>query len=235
MKVIISGCTGTIGKEVLNQCLQLPSITTVYALTRRELPASASSNPKLKTIIHKDFLSYPESILQQVSDADACIWALGLALPPKSGPSLRTINLEYTLAAANAFANSLAKQRSSTADKFRFVYVSGMLAVKDQEKPLWFAEEGRRMRGEIENELVALQKAHPETLETTVARPGMVLAKNTYLMGPLISTMHAVKVDELAALLVDCAMNGREEQIVDSAPVRAKGRIALKKFEGMER
>jgi thioester reductase-like protein len=74
MKFILSGCTGFIGGEVLYQCLRNPSITSVVALTRRKLPEALSTNPKLKEVIMKDFNAYPESVLKELSGADACIW-----------------------------------------------------------------------------------------------------------------------------------------------------------------
>lgn len=74
MKIILTGCTGFIGGEVLDQCLQDSSVTSIIALSRRELPASATSNSKLKAVIVNDFLNYSAELLQDVKDADACIW-----------------------------------------------------------------------------------------------------------------------------------------------------------------
>ena len=76
MKIILTGCTGFIGREILEQCLQNTSITSIIALSRRELPPSVTSNPKLKVVIVKDFLSYPDSLLQDIRGAEACIWYL---------------------------------------------------------------------------------------------------------------------------------------------------------------
>jgi thioester reductase-like protein len=74
MKFVLTGCTGFIEGEVLYQCLRNPSITSVVALTRRKLPESLTSNPKLKEVIMKDFNVYPESVLNELSGADVCIW-----------------------------------------------------------------------------------------------------------------------------------------------------------------
>lgn len=71
MKVILSGPTGFIGREVLEQCLQNSSITSIVALSRRELPVNSA---KLIVIIVKDFLSYRDSVLQHTKAAEACIW-----------------------------------------------------------------------------------------------------------------------------------------------------------------
>ena len=70
MKVILTGSTGFIGGEVLSQCLQDPGIRSVVAISRRDLPA----HEKLEVALTEDFLSYPDSIRDQIKDADACIW-----------------------------------------------------------------------------------------------------------------------------------------------------------------
>ena len=74
MKVILSGATGYIGSEVLNQALAHPSITSLVCLTRRALPEPANGNPKVKVITFTDFLSYPPEILSQLEGAESCIW-----------------------------------------------------------------------------------------------------------------------------------------------------------------
>jgi uncharacterized protein YbjT (DUF2867 family) len=74
MKVILLGSTGFIGKEVFNQCLQIPAITSLIALSRRDLPEAAAANPKLTVIIIENLKLYPESVLEQLKGADACIW-----------------------------------------------------------------------------------------------------------------------------------------------------------------
>jgi hypothetical protein len=71
MKVILAGSSGFIGKEVLRQCLQNPSITSLVALSRRPLP---ENDPKLKTVLMEDFTSYSPSVLQELEGADSCIW-----------------------------------------------------------------------------------------------------------------------------------------------------------------
>lgn len=74
MKVILTGSTGFIGNAVLNRALKNPAITSVVALSRRNLPEEAAENPKLTVVIVGDFNVYPDSVLQQLRGADACIW-----------------------------------------------------------------------------------------------------------------------------------------------------------------
>jgi 1-deoxy-D-xylulose 5-phosphate reductoisomerase len=73
MKIILLGSTGFIGKDVLDQCLKNPTITSIIALSRRDLPREVA-NPKLTVVLIKDFKLYPESVLEQLKGAKACIW-----------------------------------------------------------------------------------------------------------------------------------------------------------------
>ena len=74
-KIILTGATGFIGGEVLRQCLAHPSIASVVILSRRALPETLSKHPKLKVVIHHDFsTTYPPALLEEVVEADACIW-----------------------------------------------------------------------------------------------------------------------------------------------------------------
>lgn len=53
----------------------------MIALSRHGLPPSVVDNPKPKTAVVEDFLSYPDSFLQDIKGADACIWYLPPRLP----------------------------------------------------------------------------------------------------------------------------------------------------------
>ncbi|KAI7361133.1 hypothetical protein KC336_g21875, partial [Hortaea werneckii] len=81
MKLILTGATGFIGAAVLDHALTHPLITQVVALSRRPLPIH-HHHSKLHTIIHRDFTTYPPSLLhnEYLRDAEAVIWALGTPL-----------------------------------------------------------------------------------------------------------------------------------------------------------
>jgi thioester reductase-like protein len=72
MKVILTGASGFIGAEVLRQCLRNPSITSLVALSRREL--SVAPDPKLKTVLVENWEAYEPSVLRELEGAEACIW-----------------------------------------------------------------------------------------------------------------------------------------------------------------
>ena len=52
------------------------------------------------------------------------------------------VELDYPL----AFARTMLAMRQSATDTFRYVHLSGILAEKDQNKSLWFLQEGRRVK-----------------------------------------------------------------------------------------
>ena len=198
MKIILTGNTGLIGAEVLTQCLADPAITSIFALSRRELPIQ---HPKLKQIQHSDFTSYPPALLTQLQGADACIWSLGIAIP-KVPEDMQRINQDFPLAAAKALA------ANRDGKPFRFVYVSGVLVEKDQQRKLWMLSEGRKLRGRTELELLKLDG---DGNEMHIARPGFVGTKDgsvkDTVLGLLLPT---IRVDALAAALIDTAVNGGE-------------------------
>lgn len=71
MKLIITGATGKVGGGALKNALSNPAITKVIVLSRRE---TGTQDPKLQTIIKKDYLHYTPEEVSQLQGADACIW-----------------------------------------------------------------------------------------------------------------------------------------------------------------
>ena len=74
MKVIVAGATGAAGREAVKHCLADDRGTGVFILTRRALPDNISKHAKATVVIHEDFSSYPESILEQLAGAEICLW-----------------------------------------------------------------------------------------------------------------------------------------------------------------
>lgn len=77
-----------------------------------------------------------------VPSADAVFRCMGKN-PSSEINEARKVCIDYTAAALKAVAPAAAKNDSW---KFRFVYLSGGAAERDQTKSLWFAQEYRRMR-----------------------------------------------------------------------------------------
>ncbi|KAI4234993.1 MAG: hypothetical protein LQ349_003445 [Xanthoria aureola] len=218
MKILLAGSTGFIGREVLDQCLQHPAITSLVALSRRPLEIQ---NPKLSVAVTHDFLDYPADVIDKLEGVEGCIWSLGKAWMP-SNEQAREVCVDYTMVAVKALtamhnhADAPAAAAASGPDhtatvhkkKIRFVYLSGGAAERDQTKPLWFKQDYRRIRGTIESLLLGHARTHADIFEAHVMRPGMVLAKESSLRDLVRGLGPSVKVDKLAAEMVRRVVNG---------------------------
>ncbi|GAA92533.1 nucleoside-diphosphate-sugar epimerase [Aspergillus luchuensis IFO 4308] len=215
MKIILTGSTGFIGHEILTQCLRNPHITSIIALSQRPLP---TNNPKLTVRLVDGFLTYPESLLQELRGAEACIWAIGVNRT-RDTETARRINVEYTMAAMRTFGTHLSFSVEGGGNKFRFVYLSGGMSERDQIHVLWrfmvyvkmkdmiYDTNGGYEQGQVENELTDYEKNN-NNVEVYIARPGMVLARGMSLRTVVFGMGPSIWVDDLAKVLVDVAVKG---------------------------
>ncbi|KUJ14362.1 uncharacterized protein LY89DRAFT_736408 [Mollisia scopiformis] len=229
MKLILTGCTGMIGSEVLRQAILHPSITSIIVLSRRDLQPSQLS-PKVKVIILSDFTSCPNNIWTDLEEAEACIWSLG-GIPSRflDLETARKVNIDYPFEAAKAFIERLC----SPGRKFRFLYVSGHAVHRDLEKKNGLFNDAIRIKAEIEIKLNQLQEENQETFAAYFPRVGSVIPPNNKLLsiaGSLTNSLYpALKAEELAASMIDVAINGGAEQIVSHDELKNRGRSLLDK------
>lgn len=79
MKLIVAGSTGFVATELICQALSNPAIKSIVGLARGETAVPSNTRPgadpaKLKSIVCEDFANYSESVKQELTGADACIW-----------------------------------------------------------------------------------------------------------------------------------------------------------------
>ncbi len=99
-------------------------------------PEGASpTHPKLITIEHKDFLTYPPAIQEKIAQHDACIWALGILSVGMSEAKYTEITVGYF----NSFLNVLKEMAVGTEESpFRVVFVSGKGADSTEKSRMLF-------------------------------------------------------------------------------------------------
>ncbi|KAJ9642086.1 hypothetical protein H2204_002455 [Knufia peltigerae] len=226
MKVIVTGATGFIGKQVVVQCIQNPTITSVIVLTRREIDKNLSSDPKVQVIIHQDFETYPQELLHQLQGSQGCIWCLG----GKVGdfPDLETarkVGVDYTLAAANAFVKGVCPGFQSQSQKFQFVFCSGDGAEWDQDKSLWMFSDTRKIKGSVERGLLDIAEANPNVFAATMLRPGGVIPDDKEVLGTIggLMMIPVVKVSQLAKALVRVCVEPPDARVVPNKEIRRLG------------
>jgi hypothetical protein len=204
---------------------------------------------------------YTSEVLEQLKGAEGCCWLVDLflyslyrprlyfeqeqmrwsiielkadlsirALGAKStgGDKTRKVNLEYALAAVNAFRTL---PLSSLTSKFRLAYTSGIITERDQDKSLWIMSDMRKVGGETEVKLIEFAKEHEKTFETIIMRPGGIRPKESKMLPDCIVGSFNVRVDEVAATLIDSAVNGDGlgRNTLENADIAKKGRELLAK------
>ena len=140
MNLLITGATGMVGSELLRQAIADNDVRSVIALSRKPLDIQ---HPKLKTVIHKDFLDYG-SLHTLFAETDACAWCLGVSQLQVSKEEYVIITYDYTMTAATAML--------AANPKINFVFVSGEGADQSGKTKALFG----RVKGKAEKDLSEL-------------------------------------------------------------------------------
>src|SRR5690242_13416322 len=113
MRLIITGATGMVGSEVLRQAITDNEIESITIIVRRPTDIT---HPKLKTILHQNFLDY-SSLENEFKTNDALIWCLGISQNVVGKDEYIKITYDFAVAAAKAVVQSN--------NKLRFLFLSG--------------------------------------------------------------------------------------------------------------
>ncbi|KAI1444283.1 NAD(P)-binding protein [Annulohypoxylon stygium] len=219
MKLIVSGATGFVAKEVIRQSLSISEITSIIALARKpvsapeKLPEGADVS-KLRSVVVKDYDQYPEDVRKEFAGASACIWTVAIT-PSKSKmydfEEVKRICQTCTLSGFNAI------YESGVSKPFRFLYTSGAATERDQTKTPRFQPQYSLMRGETETKVLALA-SELDRVEACVAKPGFITAPGEILksiagtMIQLTVGIPSISVVDLAKVMLDQVINGFEKE-----------------------
>ncbi|KAG9562197.1 hypothetical protein KCU61_g8089, partial [Aureobasidium melanogenum] len=229
MKIIVTGCTGVVGSEVVRSAIKHQFITHVYAVTRKPLDPKIANNPKVTQIIHEDFEQWPDHLLRlfEHEGVRGCIWCIGGWV--NKFPSLeeaQRVNIALPQTAAETFSSSLAPSSSEISQTkntrgiaFRFIYMSCHGAEQNPFASLWWSADSRKMKGAAEKGLFELADSRtPGSFECYSLRLGKVLAGGQSIYN-LVTMGGSQSIAD--TLVARCALN----TVLDGRTKEEGGRI----------
>ena len=249
--IILTGATGLVGSAVLAQLLHSSTITRVSILSRRPI-AATEGHKKANVIIQTDYSSYPQSVIDQLQDADGCIWAQGKSSVGMTEKDYTELTYDWPLAAAKAFGEMKGKDSSSGGGRINFVYVSGEGADQTGKARAMFG----RVKGRAEKDLVNLAgSAESTNLAVYNLRPAGIdgsgsmakpvdrvvtmperMAGWLYPAVKLLAPKWHTPVDSLAKISIDLA-TGDGKPLKAEVGVEADGRtlcnVAIRRLAGL--
>ncbi|KAH7014577.1 uncharacterized protein B0I36DRAFT_389432 [Microdochium trichocladiopsis] len=226
MKLIITGATGFVGTAVLRASLRDPRITTVVALSRSQVVATdctdtPSDRTKLVSVLIKDYDDYPDNVRAHFAGAGACIWTVGItpaASKNYTWDEVRRVTHDCTVAGLNAMI------AAHPAQPFRFVYMSGIAAERDQTKTPPFLPEHGLLKGEVENSIIAIAAEHQNRteIEPRFIKTALIVDEDKPMTEELkrraeASKLPVVPLHGLARVMIDQTVKGfsKESLLID--------------------
>ena len=216
MRVILFGASGMVGQGVLRECLLDPEVTSVLSIVRS---STGQQHPKLREIIHKDFLDF-SSIESELSGLDTCFFCLGVSSAGMSEEEYRRVTYDIALAAAQ----TLAKFNPN----MTMVFISGAGTDSSERGRVMWA----RVKGQAENALLRLPfKA------AYMFRPGVIvplhgiksrtlLYRIPYLvLGPVLPLLnrlfpkYVTTTEKLGRAMLTAAKRGAPKKVLESADI----------------
>jgi nucleoside-diphosphate-sugar epimerase len=211
IRAIITGATGMVGEGVLNECLNNDNVEQVLVIGRKP---SGYIHPKLKEIIHADFLDI-SSLTSQLTGYNACYFCLGVSAIGKKEPEYTKFTYTLTI----NFATALAKLNPD----MTFCYISGTGTDSSEKGRIMWA----RVKGKTENDLMKIPfkqvyNFRPAVIKTTLpVKPSQTYYK-TYKYAewifPVLKFLapdYVTSLKDLAIAMINSSTSGYSKSVLE--------------------
>jgi uncharacterized protein YbjT (DUF2867 family) len=212
IRAIITGATGMVGEGVLHECLQHPMVEAVLVINRK--PCGVT-HPKLKEIIHTDFLDF-SSIEDQLSGYNACYFCMGIS----------SVGVQHDVYYKTTYTITihLAETLSKLNKEMTFCYVSGAGTDTSEQGRLWWA----RVKGKTENDLMKMPFKQVFALRPGFIKPteGLHNAQSLYKyvtwlfpLGRALYPSGFCTLTEIGLAMINATANGYEKKVIDGKDI----------------
>ena len=226
-KVIIFGATGMLGSGVLKESLADPRVESVVVVTRRP---TGEVHPKLKEVIHKDFLDF-RGIENEFKGARACFYCLGVPSAGMSEADYTRMTHDFTVKAAESLHR--------VSPELAFCFTSGVGADEKLESKLMWA----RVKGKTENSIRDFNFGRYFVFRPGFIRPvkgvtsNVLLYRTFYtLLAPITPVLARIAPDvivtteEFGKAMLQVSLGDRERMNVLKGPADLIGNKEIRKI-----
>ena len=211
-----------VGQGVLRECLLDADVRSVLSIGRS---AIGQQDPKLRELVHTDFLNY-SAIENQLSGFDACFFCLGVSSAGMPEDRYKKLTYDITLAAARTLA------RLNPA--MTFIYVSGMgTDSSERGRSMW-----ARVKGKTENDLLRLPFKAAYMFRPAVIVPldGIKSKTKVYqlfysVLGPLLPILngrfpkYVTTTRQLGRAMIKVARYGATKPVLENVDINDQGGV----------
>jgi nucleoside-diphosphate-sugar epimerase len=206
-KAIITGATGMVGEGVLLECLNHPAVEQILVINRKP---GGISHPKLREIIHADFMNLTP-IEPQLMGYDACFFCLGTSSVGLSQETYKRITYDLTMNVAQLLAKGNADMT--------FCYLTGAGTDSSEHGRIAWA----RVKGATENALMRLfKRAYMFRPGFMKATPGQKNLKSyyhwfawVYPIGRMLYPAGFCTLQEVGQAMINTVIKGYPQRILD--------------------
>ncbi len=212
IKAIVTGTTGMVGEGVLLTALNHPDVESVLSISRKPC---GITHPKLKEIIHKDFLDITP-LQNEIKGYDACFFCLGISSLGMKEEDYKKVTYDLTI----HFAEVLARCNP----QMTFCYISGEGTDSTEKGKLMWA----RVKGKTENDLTKLPYKAAYNFRPGFIKPVdgqkyafkiAVAAGKIYPLLKLILRNHICTCEDIGRAMINASINGYEKTILENADI----------------
>ncbi len=208
LRIILTGSTGMVGEAVLLECLKSEKVAEILVINRRPC---GYMHPKLKEIIHSDFLNLTP-LKTELGGYNTCLFCLGVSSVGMKEDEYKLLTYTLTMHVASVLVGMN--------PDMTFSYISGAGTDSSEKGRMMWA----RVKGKTENDLRKLNFK-----QVYAFRPGMLKATKgqkftlkyykyfewLYPIVKFILPGSACKISELGQAMINASYHGYTEQILE--------------------